>query len=105
MSCLPSWAGSRKMGLYRSGLPPKPAVDTFKDARANPFWPTYNMTVTATPAAVKSSQWFTLPANGFTGSGAARYEWLIWHTDHWSLPIGRTDTPSFRLHIYRGGAW
>ncbi|MFL5885843.1 MAG: hypothetical protein ACJ77M_12300 [Thermoleophilaceae bacterium] len=105
LSDLPSWAGTQKMGLYRSDLTPKPAVDAFNDARANPFWPTYNMTVAAPAAPMKSSQWFTLQANGYTGSGAVQYEWLIWHTDHWSLPIGRTSTPTFRFHIYRGGVW
>jgi hypothetical protein len=105
LSDVPGWSGTQKMGLYRSDLTPKPAVDAFRQARADPFWPTYDMSVTGPAAAVKSSEWFTLQANGYTGAAPARYEWLIWHTDHWSLPIGRTDTPSFRFHIYRGGTW
>src|SRR5436190_6128446 len=105
LSDLPAWSGSQKMGLYRADLTPKPAVNAFQDARANPFWPTYNMTVAGPTAPVKSSQSFTLQANGHPGPAAARYEWLIWHTDHWSLPIGRTDVPTFSFKIYRGGTW
>ena len=44
-------------------------------------------------------------ANGYTGSDAVKYQWLIWHTDHWSLPIGETTAPTFSYHIYRGGTW
>jgi hypothetical protein len=105
LSDLPSWTGGQKMGLYRADLTPKPAVDAFREARENPFWPTYNLTVSGPAAPVKSSQWFTLQANGYTGPGPVRYEWLIWHTDHWSLPIGRTDVPTFSYKIYRGGVW
>src|SRR5205085_403968 len=83
LSDLPSWTGTDKMGLYRADLSPKPAVGAFSDARANPSWPTYNMTVAGPTAPVKSSQWFTLQAGGYTGSEPVRYEWLIWHTDHW----------------------
>jgi hypothetical protein len=105
LSDLPDWTGTQKMGLYRADLTPKPAVNAFQDARANPFWPTYDMTVAGPAAPVKSSQWFTLQANGYTGTAPVHYEWLIWHTDHWSLPIGRTDVPSFSFKIYRGGTW
>src|SRR4051812_41393890 len=70
LSDLPAWSGTQKMGLYRADLTPKPAVNAFQDARANPFWPTYNMTVAGPMAPVESSQWFTLQANGYTGPGA-----------------------------------
>jgi hypothetical protein len=96
LSDLPSWTGTDKMGLYRPDLSPKPAVNSFREARANPSWPTYNMTVVGPAAPVKSSQWFTLQANGYTGAEPVRYEWLIWHTDHWSLRSAAPTPPASR---------
>ncbi|GAC1318608.1 MAG: hypothetical protein NVSMB25_08250 [Thermoleophilaceae bacterium] len=100
----PSSTAGADMGFFHRDRTPKPAAGALVAALGAPPWPDFDLAAKARPT-TRPGRSFRVRLTGRRPPEAIRYQWLVWHGDHWSRPVASTAAPSARMRLPRVGTY